>query len=819
MLNLPFKLSNLDALYANNENGLSGYYPMGEGNFWHSGIHINYTSKETISPIVPGCVVAYRISKEYKKIALPESLSAADYRGLSSQDKWKYSVDRKSRTGIYKLNTVLPEAAKSREVSNNFVLLKHVYAPSQLNDKEFVFYSLYMNLAPISETGSTYYGSDFKTDGSLNVLDKDKVFYTDKIGIPGLGDGTRYIDFAIITEKSLFDYKEKAFLSKNEKNFVFYELPGDVKIYSRKKRSITSKKYYIPSKSTYEIIDECSCDNKIAKKIRIKSMAFYLLSNGMGYEGKKTFFSEGDSCRITNIDTVWMGTEKLDFLKDSVSDSCRYVYDKIRNSRKNLLNRKHTVVGIIEDQPAILVDFQKDCPCIIEFWVEEDSGLFSDGVPVGSSKEFTVYEENPLICDFLDIENTEGINEKIKGITQQIYCGEGSRKYRKVRDYEYYIEESKVESCMKSAFDWDVFFDNYTEPVGESEDILCDRTELLKKVDASGFIDNFLNGRRLTKEELQRIYGGGEKFEQAGKIRKEMRRVVCKHPLEWDKEKFTNIKKSYDEKSFCGKMPQEQADNLAKIAEAIDLWKDGLSKLFMTNNLNFVHPVYFLHHLDKANVFEMNPYLGMTLTPVFKGPAIKVKSNPGFAPVYDGERSSGVKEHFPDSLQDPTNPRRHWATLNCVFGYSNGYTDDDGKKKFHTGIDLAGYVGTPIISFIEGEVWARTKHDAYGNVMIIKNANDNKLYLLAHLSQYVASGTIRPGDVVAKVGNTGAASQGAHLHLEVFICDFTIRKQVLNEAKNKEGDGEGTVLDWTEGFNNIRNGNRRNPLDHSRTKD
>lgn len=51
---------------------------------------------------------------------------------------------------------------------------------------------------------------------------------------------------------------------------------------------------------------------------------------------------------------------------------------------------------------------------------------------------------------------------------------------------------------------------------------------------------------------------------------------------------------------------------------------------------------------------------------------------------------------------------------------------------------------------------------------------DNKLYLLLHLSSFKKNvgQKVYIGDVVAEVGNTGY-SNGAHLHLQMFLTDYS----------------------------------------------
>ena len=145
-------------------------------------------------------------------------------------------------------------------------------------------------------------------------------------------------------------------------------------------------------------------------------------------------------------------------------------------------------------------------------------------------------------------------------------------------------------------------------------------------------------------------------------------------------------------------------------------------------------------------------------------------------------------------------------------------------KFLHTkGLILAGADGTPIYSFIQGTVWATSYignkingYDkggrSYGRVMLIKGNND-RLYLLAHLSEYkkAAGDSVVPGEVVAYVGNSGG-SKGGHLHLEVFECDDNIEKgQLINTeaSENIEMKWSNDKIVWN------RIDKRVNPFNHT----
>lgn len=85
----------------------------------------------------------------------------------------------------------------------------------------------------------------------------------------------------------------------------------------------------------------------------------------------------------------------------------------------------------------------------------------------------------------------------------------------------------------------------------------------------------------------------------------------------------------------------------------------------------------------------------------------------------------------------------------------------------HEGLDFAAPVGTPIIASAHGVISRAGWDSQYGNVVEINHAEGFKTRY-AHASQLlVRTGqTVKKGDMIAKVGNTGRSS-GPHLHYEV----------------------------------------------------
>ncbi len=96
------------------------------------------------------------------------------------------------------------------------------------------------------------------------------------------------------------------------------------------------------------------------------------------------------------------------------------------------------------------------------------------------------------------------------------------------------------------------------------------------------------------------------------------------------------------------------------------------------------------------------------------------------------------------------------------FGYS---------RDFHTGIDLADEIGTPIYAAADGIVALSGYNGGYG-ISVKLQHRFGYMTLYAHMSStYVYTGqSVKKGQMIGRVGTTGR-STGPHLHYEVRLYD------------------------------------------------
>ncbi|HEY0501919.1 MAG TPA: M23 family metallopeptidase [Lysobacter sp.] len=119
----------------------------------------------------------------------------------------------------------------------------------------------------------------------------------------------------------------------------------------------------------------------------------------------------------------------------------------------------------------------------------------------------------------------------------------------------------------------------------------------------------------------------------------------------------------------------------------------------------------------------------------------------------------GAHENLPQLL--PVSPVR------ITSGFGRRHDPLGRGDAFHSGIDFAGAVGTPVHASGDGVVTQARYSKDYGNVVMIDHGQ-GVVTLYAHNSRL----EVRTGDVVlagqeiAKMGSTGR-STGPHLHFEV----------------------------------------------------
>jgi murein DD-endopeptidase MepM/ murein hydrolase activator NlpD len=104
-----------------------------------------------------------------------------------------------------------------------------------------------------------------------------------------------------------------------------------------------------------------------------------------------------------------------------------------------------------------------------------------------------------------------------------------------------------------------------------------------------------------------------------------------------------------------------------------------------------------------------------------------------------------------------------------VFSSAFGVRSDPfrGSAAMHSGIDLAGPLGTPVYATADGVVGRAGWASGYGNLVELEHGKGIETRY-GHLSKILVrvGQRVKRGDLIAKMGSTGR-STGSHLHYEV----------------------------------------------------
>jgi murein DD-endopeptidase MepM/ murein hydrolase activator NlpD len=102
----------------------------------------------------------------------------------------------------------------------------------------------------------------------------------------------------------------------------------------------------------------------------------------------------------------------------------------------------------------------------------------------------------------------------------------------------------------------------------------------------------------------------------------------------------------------------------------------------------------------------------------------------------------------------------------------DSYADPRSGGRTHNAIDIMAPAGTPVVAAADGTI-RRLREGGLGGITIYQIGADGRtLYYYAHLQRYAAGiregMTVRRGEVIAYVGDTGNAGAGNHhLHFSV----------------------------------------------------
>jgi len=194
-------------------------------------------------------------------------------------------------------------------------------------------------------------------------------------------------------------------------------------------------------------------------------------------------------------------------------------------------------------------------------------------------------------------------------------------------------------------------------------------------------------------------------------------------------------------------------------ASTLNMRSEDNSKSEITGKLLFKNMVEIMFQSEKIETIDN-----------IKAPWLLVRKESG----EEGWVFGGYVSENAPAEKDKDTGKTDWGMLMPAEGRLSskfGNRVDPVTKKlnsFHSGIDIAAPLGTPVYAAESGTVFETSyKPSSYGNLIILKHASDMATYY-GHLSKIdtTQGKEVKKGDLIGKVGSTGK-STGPHLHFEV----------------------------------------------------
>jgi murein DD-endopeptidase MepM/ murein hydrolase activator NlpD len=89
------------------------------------------------------------------------------------------------------------------------------------------------------------------------------------------------------------------------------------------------------------------------------------------------------------------------------------------------------------------------------------------------------------------------------------------------------------------------------------------------------------------------------------------------------------------------------------------------------------------------------------------------------------------------------------------------------SKGYHTGLDFACKIGTPVLSVTDGVVEKANWGAAYGTQVIIRCKEGWIIYAHLNAARVKPGQSVKVGQLIGESGNSGTNTTGAHLHMEL----------------------------------------------------
>lgn len=764
----PIENMQAPALYARNQAGEGGYYPIGRNKMYHGGIHIE--GDDTVVAIADGTLIAYRYKKKY----------------LEEQGK-----------------------LKKYQYSNCFMLIRHAYTTP--NGQKLVFFSHYNHLCPWEEFSegqkkklpTAFSKSGYKiTASSLNVrsamdsskdntikaskLKKgDEVIATDVDGKWAKKDGVqeffvhkKYATPISIPSAPQFDSIVACEIPVKAGDLLGYSglfeakgLPDDHKLVHLEVFAGDDTEDFISNKKNdgekkpimFQIASGATLKKSSKKHPDISKLTKYSISANtivkiLEETNKKVYCKIQETSIAGTVKRSWMGNySSSDKSYLPLAEHSAKIKDVFKGQTITATTKIYLVKQINSTDRKVKVIIQESIAK--KGWIKTSKlGDIENGYSWVKSDTDEWYGENPDLIVFTESAGTTTEELSLKIDTTEATKDDQKKVWYKVTTNGWIAaDDSKLKKL--SVFDWPEF--RIAKEKGSSVD-----NQIIDFAKLTPFFKSIIDEINTNKD--QEISDLELKVAiRQPKLAKKLSHLICYHQSEWWLD---------DGLSDWEKVLKMAGANIAKKIEArlkeLCWWKGVADKttLFLkSENIYHWHPVTFVEQMKSINATRA-PWMKIVLEETKKAKGVSEGSAPLYSMVVKYHNHVGIKDKASTTQKEDDPTKVAWCA--SFVSWCLDQTEYKGAKSAASRHYLAD---DPTWNAKSKDKLKKVSKPVYGSIVVFSDCN----------SSGVCKSQGHVGFAYGKIADTKIAvlggNQGNKLKLTPYDCSGNVFKSYTDK--------------------------------------
>ena len=230
---------------------------------------------------------------------------------------------------------------------------------------------------------------------------------------------------------------------------------------------------------------------------------------------------------------------------------------------------------------------------------------------------------------------------------------------------------------------------------------------------------------------------------------------------------YRELKKIFLQQNINYKENQEKLRSFSQQLQSFQIFDTKIRRITnkrQYNKANSIRQIFLDDQLQEKNFYSDLELQGRSINKQISNVKLAYKIRKGSFLELEVIIRDNLERLVRTPSFEPVNNAR------LTSGYGERKDPFDGSLQFHKGVDWSAPMYTPVIVAANGRIAYAYYEESYGNLMAV-NHGYGMITRYAHLSKFEkkVGQIVKRGDIIARVGNSGKRTTGAHLHYEIMV--------------------------------------------------